>query len=259
MKRLILGGVSPSENGYTFDYTYNYPTDIIHLFTKKVYNTVFKGAVYYFGYEFNSNVSSKQRADFIRYIKGTGDKTISHHELVQFIENPLNEMDKRIDMYSIDCFVYPSSQRSTLVQTIVDTMNGYCSRDAHKATYQLVKNAPVDIEFDWDTFEADIEPGTYRYSQMREYVDNHLLSAIHDLDYFSLAQNVKPKYRKYIKNFLNMTEQDAARFSRLKGQKIMIVDDINTSGSTLNEILRTVKKINHECEVYIFTLIGNFN
>lgn len=39
----------------------------------------------------------------------------------------------------------------------------------------------------------------------------------------------------------------------------MIVDDINTSGSTLNEILRTVRKINHDCEIFIFTLIGNFN
>ena len=38
--------------------------------------------------------------------------------------------------------------------------------------------------------------------------------------------------------------------------KILIVDDINTSGSTLTEILRIIKAINNQCEIYIFTLIG---
>lgn len=259
MKRIITGGVSKLEDRYRFDYTYNYPTDIIHLFNKKVYNTTFKGSVYYFGYEFTSNSSSKDRSDFIKFIKGTGDTSISKHELNQFIENPINELDRKFNIDSIDCFVYPISQRSQLVQSIVDVFNGYANRSAHKASYSLVKSAPVDIEFDWESFEADVEPGTLRYNQMKDYIDTKLIPAIHGLDYFSLAKNVKPKYRKYIKNFLNMSEQDAARFSRLKGKKILIVDDINTSGSTLNEILRSIRKINNECEVFIFTLIGNFN
>lgn len=259
MNRVIMGGVSPSDDGYKFDYTYNYPEDIIHLYTRKVYNTIFKGSVYYFGYEFNSNASSKDRSKFIHFIKGIDKPKISHHQLVQFIENPLNALDSQFDMQSIDCFVYPSSQRSQLVQEIVDVMNGYASREAHKVSYLLVKSAPTDIEFDWDAFESDYEVGTNQYNQMKRYIDETLMPAIHSLDYFSLAQNVKPRYRKYIKNFLNMSKEDAIRFQRLKGQRILIVDDINTSGSTLNEILRTVKTINRECEIFIFTLIGNFN
>lgn len=259
MERIITGGVSRSEDGYKFDYTYNYPSDIIHLFNRKVYNTMFKGSIYYFGYEFTEDSSSKDRSDFIKCIKGIGDKKISKHELNQFIENPINELDKKFNIDSIDCFVYPISQRSHLVQSIVDVLNGYASRSAHKASYSLVKSAPVDIEFDWESFESDVEPGTSRYNQMKDYIDTKLIPAIHDLDYFSLAKNVNPKYRKYIKNFLNMSEEDAIKLSRLKGKRILIVDDINTSGSTLNEILRSIRKINRDCEVFIFTLIGNFN
>lgn len=258
MKRLVLGGVSPSENGYRFDYTYNYPEDIIHLFRRKVYSTAFKGNMYYFGYEFSENASSKQRADFIHFIKGIGDKKITHHELVQFIENPLNELNKLIGMQSIDCFVYPTSKRSNLVQDIIDVMNSFSSRDSHKVSYQLVKAAPTDIQFDWEAFEQDYEDDMNRYNQAKDYVENTLLPAIHNLDYFSLAKNVKPKYRKYIQNFLDMTESDAEKFSRLKGQRILVVDDINTSGATLNEILKAIWRINTGCEIYIFTLIGNF-
>ena len=42
----------------------------------------------------------------------------------------------------------------------------------------------------------------------------------------------------------------------IQSGKILIVDDINTSGSTLNEIIRIIRKINNQCEIYIFTLIG---
>lgn len=188
MKRIITGEVSLTDEGYKFDYSYNYPNDILHLYTRKVYNTAFKGSVYYFGYEFNKDANSKARSDFIKFIKGTGDQTISTHELSQFIENPLNALDDKFDMYSIDCFVYPLSGRSPLVQQIVDVMNGYCSRDAHKVSYTLVKSAPTDIEFDWEAFESDIEPGTNQYNQMKEYIDTRLMPAIHELDYFLLLR-----------------------------------------------------------------------
>ena len=84
------------------------------------------------------------------------------------------------------------------------------------------------------------------------------MPTIEKLDYFSLAASVKPKYRRYIKNFFDFSEEDVKRINNLQGKKILIVDDINTSGSTLNEILRIVRKINPDCEIFIYTHIGNF-
>lgn len=46
---------------------------------------------------------------------------------------------------------------------------------------------------------------------------------------------------------------------RLKGNKILIVDDMNTSGSTLEEIVRILGTVNNNCEIYIYTLIGSNN
>ena len=113
------------------------------------------------------------------------------------------------------------------------------------------------IEFDWESFEADYGDDSYRYSQMSDYVKNELLPKIHNLDYFSLAHSVKPKYRRYIKNFLNLDEIQANRLASLKGNNILIVDDINTSGATIDEILRIISLINNSCNIYIYTLIGH--
>lgn len=71
---------------------------------------------------FKDSVPSKQRTDFIHYIKGIGNHVISDHELTQFIELPLGELNKRINMYSLDCFVYPTSGRSKLVSKMVSVL-----------------------------------------------------------------------------------------------------------------------------------------
>lgn len=44
--------------------------------------------------------------------------------------------------------------------------------------------------------------------------------------------------------------------SETESGNVLIVDDINTSGSTLNEVINQIHKINKDCKIYIFTLIG---
>ena len=39
-------------------------------------------------------------------------------------------------------------------------------------------------------------------------------------------------------------------------QNVLIIDDVTTSSSTLNEILRTLRILNEDNEITIFSLIG---
>lgn len=39
-------------------------------------------------------------------------------------------------------------------------------------------------------------------------------------------------------------------------QNVLVIDDVTTSGSTLNEILRTLRILNEDNEITIFSLIG---
>lgn len=244
---------------FVVDYTYDYPDDLIHLVPPQIYRSSRRNHIYWFGYRFNDGVSSKKRTAFINYVKGIGDNVMPNRDLIQFIEYPLGELHKQISMYKIDAFVYPLSQRSQLVRKMMDVINGYSSRDVNRVNYEIVKSAPTNIEFDWDLFEYDTGDDPNKHDQMKNYVDTVLMPAIHRLDYFSLAHNVKPKYRKYIKNFLHLSDKDIERFAKMQGSNILVVDDINTSGATIDEILRILDEVNHGCNIFVYTLIGNDN
>lgn len=131
--------------------------------------------------------------------------------------------------------------------------------DASKYSFELVKKVPTDIQFDFQSFEA-VYGDNPNYKQMLDHVNEDILPKIKRLDYFSLAKNIKPKYRPFISNYLDFPNiEELQRFEALKAEKILIVDDINTSGSTLNEILRIINRINTDSEIYIYTLIGKRN
>lgn len=259
MKLYIRSGVRRESDGYVFDYTVDLPNDIIDIVPPQIYKTSVRNHIYWFGYQFKPTASSKQRTEFIHYIKGLGADKISDHELTQFIELPLGELHKQIDMYNIDCVVYPISNRSQLVNKMISVIGSYTSHDRNVASYKLVKRTPTEISFDWGQFELDNSYDENKYNQMKRYVINELMPKIQSLDYFSLAQNVKPKYRKYIKDYLGfLSQEDLQQFAKLQCQNILVVDDINTSGATIDEILRILDSINSDCNIFVYTLIGNF-
>ena len=49
---------------------------------------------------------------------------------------------------------------------------------------------------------------------------------------------------------------DVELCSKIRMQNVLVIDDVTTSGSTLNEVLRTLRILNEDNEITIFSLIG---
>jgi len=64
----------------------------------------------------------------------------------------------------------------------------------------------------------------------------------------------QPKLCK-IQDILN-PNMDEKLCASIRQQNVLIIDDVTTSGSTLNEILRTLRILNEDNEITIFSLIG---
>lgn len=84
------------------------------------------------------------------------------------------------------------------------------------------------------------------------------MDKIHKKDYFTIAKDVrKSKMRPYITHFLKFrNSEDAELCKQIRNQNVLIVDDIATSGSTLNEVLRAIRILNQDNQIAIFSLIG---
>lgn len=131
----------------------------------------------------------------------------------------------------------------------------------------MVKALPEQIGFDMQAYEKlylndVLENGRPRYTEVqKQEVRNNIqqmLDLIHHKDYFTIARDVKKsRFRPYVMNFLRFaTKEDEELCATIRTQNILVIDDVTTSGSTLGEILRTLRILNEDNNIAIFSLIG---
>lgn len=260
--RKLTEGIRYDGKSFIVDYLDNKDSDIIDICFPFIHQTKFDNLTYFFGYKFKENAPSSTRAKFLKWIKGLDKDNIpTEYEIQNLVEPPISALNRLVNLSTFSCTLYPRSNRSNLTRIIQSSVLNILPRMSIKS-FELVKNIPSNIDFDWEKFNSEYagEIGNHKYQQMKEYIENILLPKIHSLEYFSLAENVKYRYRKYITNYLsfaNQQEEDA--FKALNGGNVLILDDVNTSGSTLREILRCVRTLAPESKIFIFTLIGKEN
>lgn len=193
----LTEGISYDEvtNSYNISFQNDSQSDIINLMAPEIYEAEFLGNVYYFGYKFKDSVPSKIRSDFIHWLKGLKETKPTDYQYREIIAKPLRVLDKLIGLKNFSLFVYPVSNRSTLVQKIIETCGTMMQRDLRGISVEMIKNLPITN-------------------------NNH--------------------------------EKDLL----IQSDKILLVDDVNTTGATLSEIIRIIRNINVEAEIYVFTLLG---
>lgn len=132
---------------------------------------------------------------------------------------------------------------------------------------ELIKQLPSRISFDMDGFQEAylddvLENGRPRYTEaqkaeVRQSIEQ-MLDLIHQKDYFTIARDVKKsRFRPYMQEFLRFASKADEELCRtIRQQNVLVIDDVATSGSTLNEVLRTLRILNDDNQITIFSLIG---
>lgn len=247
---------------FVFDFEHDGIADIVSL-TCNGYKVEAFGKCFYYGYEFSHEVDGSVRSAFIKYVKFTEDLQ-NNPTLTRFIKKAIDVLNSHINLYDYDLVVMPESS-----SRVNEYMIRYIYRFAQPLLrkMELVKALPASISFDMDAFEKSyldsrLEDGRPRYTPIqKEQVKasiRAMVDQIHQKDYFTIAKDVKKsRFRPYMMNFLKFaTPEDEALCSTIRQQNILIVDDVTTSGSTLNEILRTLRILNEDNTITVFSLIG---
>ena len=247
---------------FVFDFEYDGADDIVSL-TGSGYQVEAFGKCFYYGYEFSDSVDSGVRSSFIKYVKFS-ESIQKDSNLTQFIQKAVNDLNRRVNLYDYDLVVMPESS-SKVNQYMLRYIYRFAQPSLHRM--ELVKSLPEHISFDMAAYEEQylndvLENGRPRYTEaQKEEVRQNIrkmMDLIHQKDYFTIAKDVKKsKFRPYIMNFLRFrNEEDRMLCASIRKQNILVVDDVTTSGSTLNEMLRALRVLNEDNEITIFSLLG---
>ena len=249
-------------NKFVFNFENDNKTDIISL--KKVgYKISAFNQCYYYGYQFEDTVDSLIRSSFIKSIKFPDNK-ITEKDKKTFIVNAINKLDSDISLPSYKIIVYPESM-SEINRDMLKYLNRFTAPDV--ISMEMIKQLPKNIEFDYKRFKIEVldvmlENGRPRYSEKQKMnvLDNirEMMSSIKNLQYFSIAKDVKKlKYRQYIKNYyIFKNDEDKALFESIQNSNVLVIDDIATSGTTISHLLNSLRSVNDNNKIVIFSLIG---
>jgi len=250
------------EQQFVFDFEHDGKDDIVSL-TGNGFQVEAFGKCFYYGYEFSDQVDGAVRTAFIKHVKFS-ERLQDNQDLTQFIKKAVDNLNRRINLYDYNLVVMPESSSQ-----VNQYMLRYIYRFAQPSLYkmELVKALPSSISFDMDAYEQQylddvLENGRPRYTQaQKEEVKQsirQMVDLIHKKDYFTIAKDVKKsRFRPYIMHFLKFASEDDKELCRqIRRQNVLIVDDVTTSGSTLNEILRTLRILNEDNDIRVFSLIG---
>ena len=250
------------EQQFVFDFEHDGKDDIVSL-TGNGYQVEAFGKCFYYGYEFSDQVDGAVRTAFIKHVKFS-ERLQDNQDLTQFIKKAVDNLNRRINLYDYNLVVMPESS-SQVNQYMLRYIYRFAQPSLHKM--ELVKALPSSISFDMDAYEQQylddvLENGRPRYTQaQKEEVKQsirQMVDLIHKKDYFTIAKDVKKsRFRPYIMHFLKFASEDDKELCRqIRSQNVLIVDDVTTSGSTLNEILRTLRILNEDNDIRVFSLIG---
>lgn len=247
---------------FVFDFEHDGNDDIISL-TGSGYQVEAFGKCFYYGYEFSDQIDGATRSAFIKHVKFS-EPLQDNPDLTSFIKKAIDNLSHQINLYDYNLVVMPESS-SRVNQYMLRYIYRFAQPTLRKM--ELVKNLPANISFDMDAYEEQylndvLENGRPRYTkEQKEEAKqsiNQMLELIHKKDYFTIAKDVKKsRFRPYMMQFLKFNSKANEELcATIRKQNILIIYDIATSGSTLGEILRTLRILNEDNNITIFSLIG---
>lgn len=251
-------GVMFNEPVFEFDFEHDNEDDIIKLSGSLKSSEVFNN-LYFFQYEFPKDVSSSVRSQFIHALKFDQDK-IGKDNVDKFISNALVNLNKAVNLSTVDVVIYPQSS-STLTKDIVDNIDHFTDADRY-CRIEALKKTVNEIDFNWEKFNkyCDNKNIPDKIKSIMQVKMHKMLDDIHSLDYFSIAKNIKDqKYKKFLRTIYKFYDEKTIEFfSSMKNKKILVIDDVFTSGTTIEHILKAYQMLDPDDSnvIIVFTLIG---
>lgn len=253
MKHISGIQYNTDDNTFSFEHSADSEKNIIDLKDFTLKGSEIFDNLYLYGYEFNNNVPSKIKTEFTKQMKGLSETKIPEDVLERFLVKAIRPLQKQLK--NIDVVIAPRSGRTNINQILVKHIRRLSLVEPDDfIAIEMIKNLNAEIEFDYKGYEWDFWDNP-KYEQWLKRVKKLMAGINNSNEYFSIAQKVPPVLRPYISNFLIFEEADKVS-AKLNNRNILLVDDVNTTYSTLLYMLKSIYKASTPSSIIIFTILG---
>jgi pyrimidine operon attenuation protein/uracil phosphoribosyltransferase len=258
---MLIEGIRFENNQVVFDFNADQPGDIIPLKLQK-YNDKFvsmNNIPTYYAYRINpsykGSVQSDPRIATVR--DAIKNVTISREDYVRFITKAFINFDQRVDkLSSYDLIVLPQSSSPLLVQ-VVESLGQKYGTAIEVIDSAFVKNKITDITVDPQIIQGIRDKyGDKKADYIAKRYADLIKSAEVNGEFKMKKIPTDMGFRRGITNFLHINDnRKDAILKQVYGGKILIVDDIITSGTTMVEMKRLLDDLG-AASVNLFCILG---
>jgi adenine/guanine phosphoribosyltransferase-like PRPP-binding protein len=237
-------GVSMDGDNFDLNFGSDSPNDIMSLaFSKTKPRKMVKDGVqysYYFAYDFDN----KKNKDFLKAVKMM-DERISPSDLSLMLNKAVIGLNRFFPLNEFDAIVYPQSSSIVLKELAAKVAEK--SGNAESFPDVFVKRTGEDLHLDVDKVEALPE-------KTKKEVYRALEKAKSKGKNFKIKEIFTP-LRKFFKDFLIFNSEDDRRLiNAITGQRVILIDDYRTSGTTIKEMLEKLIELG-PAEIVVLVLI----
>ena len=254
----ITGGVSITKDNISFDFNKDKPGDIIHLTKVSLKKSNILKNTYLYGYEFTRSASTYAKIAFMEHLKSfylfDGEDEELRDNFQQFILAPLAKLGPKLR--KLNCIVYPQS-RSDLNRLVVQAIkDNTLIPGSNLLSFELLKRNVNDIQLEIDSFEEAYKGkiSDEEYKKALEEAESCIIKLRRD-PYFSIS-SIPKHIRPHVTPFLHFPDEARVR-SAITGSKVLVVDDIGTTGATVLTCCRAIYKLGEPKNITVFTVLGN--
>lgn len=264
--RMFVEGVlyNEYEDSFTFDLINDSQKYIIKLTNHGLIRSELYDGYFFFKYQFEPDVSSQIRTKFIESIKF--HEGMKDNDIATFIKRAVNTLDSTINLRDYRTVVYPQPM-SEIIRKMLSYLRMFGFPDF--ISFELVKLPPSEMVFDYVSYKHEVLDATYQigdrvFPKYTEEQKCDILSEIEKMmeelknkDFFSIESNIRTMYCDYLHNIYCFNNDNEKReFEKLCKPKVLVIDDVMTSGASLNIVIDTLYKVNPSVTVVVFSLIG---
>lgn len=242
--KFFVEGVSYKDNDFLFNFYEDNDDDIIKLTIDKINMTTRHGNVYYYGYKANldKNISDERRK-FFKYAKDN----VSSEGVQEIVYRSIEHFADKVNLNSFDCILVAPSKSG-----LANLISEFIEKKNHIPIVALKKCTIDDIHYDEtkiDHLSNDI------IEKLNKELDYAKQKSKESGDSFQLKY-LRPICRKILAPTIKFDDESNVTLDNVNN--ILIIDDIVTSGKTMDDIVSILTNNNYQGDITLFSLIKNF-